>query len=92
MAAENDDVEKTVTYTAVTNDNRPGQPGQPGVPGNDQPVAGNQEDASFSNHTAQQRNQQLPQTGNTGNRWAVVGLALSSMTGLIGLGKRRKQD
>lgn len=89
MAAENDDVEKTVTYTAAPNGNRPGQPG---VPGNNQPVAGNQEDASFSNHTAQQRNQQLPQTGNTGNRWAVVGMALSSMMGLIGLGKHHKQD
>jgi LPXTG-motif cell wall-anchored protein len=73
---------------------QPGKPNQPGQPASpDQPNNGdeNYQQTPLDNQSEQQHNQQLPQTGNKGNRWAVFGVALSSMMGL-GLGKRRKQD
>ena len=51
-----------------------------------------QKDISFSRQTGQHASRQLPQTGDTDNQWSIVGLAMSSLLGLIGWDKRRKQN
>lgn len=70
----------------------PGQPGYPGVPGQTASLSDHPQNAVFSHQAGQHPSQPLPQTGNAGSRWSVVGLALSSLLGFIGWDKRRKQN
>ena len=108
MTVENGNVEKTVTYTKKTDhdtpDQHPDQPGQPIDPGDQSypnnlsstsslsSVNNDQQNIAFSHQTGQHSNRQLPQTGNAGNQWSVVGLAMSSLLGLIAWDRRRKRN
>ena len=55
--------------------------------------AGNNTETTVNSHNNAQNNKQaLPQTGNTKNAAAVVGLGLASLTALFGLGGRKKKE
>ncbi|MGN1284962.1 MAG: LPXTG cell wall anchor domain-containing protein, partial [Candidatus Limosilactobacillus intestinavium] len=90
------DIVKTVTYTA---DPEIPNPSIPNVPNDEDSLKGKgfENDSSLkgkSNNEVANNKQQLPQTGNESNReLGVVGLGLTSIISLIGLsGFKKKHD